>query len=69
MYSGKLGEHSGNIFLWFLQGVIYKTIKSQNTVFVRVRGGGEGGSGNSGWWVLRLSLQGLKGGEWATKIE
>ena len=53
----------GERFLLFLQGLItagYKTIKSQNTVFVRV--GGEGGSDNSGGWVLRLSLQRWKGG-------
>ena len=57
MYSGELGEYLGNIVLRFLQGLItvgYKTIKSQNAVFVR--GGGEGGSGNAGEWVLSLSL-------------
>ena len=57
MYSGELGEYLGNIILRFLQGLItvgYKTLKSQNAVFVR--GGGEGGSGNAGEWVLSLSL-------------
>ena len=54
--------------MWFLQGLItagYKTIKSQNNDFVR--GGGEGGSGNGGEWMLRLSLQRSKGGRALTK--
>ena len=69
MYSSELGKCLGNIFLWFLQLLItagYKTIKSQNTVFVRV--GGEGGSGNGGGWVFRLSLQCLNEGREPPKL-
>ena len=62
MNLGNVGE---TFFLWFLQGLItagYKTIKSQNTVFVI--GGGEGDSGNGGGWVFRLSLQCSKEGDY-----
>ena len=34
-----------------------------------MRGGGEGGNGNSGGWVLRLSLQGLKKGRELSKLK
>ena len=69
MYSSELWKRLENIFLWFLQLLItagYKTIKSQNTVFVR--GGGEGGSGNGGGWVFRLSLQCSKEGREPPKL-
>ena len=60
MYSGKLGERFWNIFLWFLQGLITGG---------KMRGGGEGNSGNCGGLVLRLSLQGLKKGREVSKLK
>ena len=53
LYSGELGESSGNIFFVVLQGMItegYKTMNSENTVFLK--GGGEDVTNNGCGWLV-----------------